>query len=320
MLHLRDSTSSELCEYTMVSLKNDYMKQPWYTLFYNELSMVTRSLYLYTLMIPRLITNYDLIIDPLKYDKQIYKWNNNTKGLYVIVHGLLGTPNLSSLSIAKYLDSHYKNKYDIIVPIVPHKGNCTLENASANILNMILDFIDKNPTKPIHLIGSSNGGRIVSYLEVKLRLLRPITKIRITGVGGVYHGSNSMCYLKATGFAECIFHKDIIDCLTTSSEKSRLLIDSMQMQETVKRTYEFYATANDWYIPNFDSCYPIISGIGDVKYHQPLTGIDHVLLGHYLAENIIEQSVKWMNEKFIIIYLFNLNIASIVSSGSKLFL
>lgn len=298
MLDLRDSTSSDLCEYTMISIKNNYMNLPWYTRFANASVMVGRSVCLYTSMIPRLFTSSDLITDPIKYDKQNYVWKDSTKGLYVVIHGLLGTPKLSALSIAKYLNIHHKDEYDIIVPIVPHKGNCTLDDASGHILNMILDFIDKNPTKPIHLIGSSNGGRIVSYLEIKLRSLRPFARIRITGVGGVYYGSNAIYYLKSIGLAQCVLHKDIIDSLTTGSDNAILLINSMQMQQsalTIKRTYEFYATANDWYIPNFDSCYPIMLGITDVKYHLPVTGVDHVLLGHYLAKNIIEQSVKWMN-------------------------
>lgn len=296
MLDLRDSTSSELCEYTMASIKNEYMKKPWYTRLGNASMMVGRSICLYTSMIPRIFDNSNLIADPSKYDNQTHNWKDNTKGLYVVVHGLLGTPKLSALSIAKYLDTHYKDEYDIIVPIVTHKGNCTLESASNPILNMIIDFIDKNPSKPIHLIGSSNGGRIVAYLEVLLRSLRPFAKIRVTGVGGVYYGSNAIYYLKFIGLAQCVLHKDIIDSLTTGSDNAISLINSMQMQQTVRRTYEFYATANDWYIPNFDSCYPMMTGITDVEYHPPNTGIDHVLLGHYLAKDIIERSVKWMND------------------------
>lgn len=296
MLELRDSVSSELYEYTVTSFKNDYMKKPWYTRFGNASMMVGRSIYLYTSMIPRLFETSNLIVDPSKYDKNTFQWKDVTKGLYVVVHGLLGTPKLSALSIAKYLDTSYKDEYDIIVPVVPHKGNCTLELASNPILNMIIDFIDKNPSKPIHLIGSSNGGRIVAYLEVVLRSLRPFARIKVTGIGGVYYGSNAIHYLKSIGLAQCVLHEDIINSLTTGSDNAISLINSMQMQQTVRRTYEFYATANDWYIPNFDSCYPIITGITNVEYHPPNTGVDHVLLGHYLARDIIERSVKWMND------------------------
>jgi hypothetical protein len=296
MLDLRDSVSSELCEYTIKSFKDDYMKKPWYTRAFNASVMVGRSICLYTSMISRSLQKSDLIVDPLKYDHDTHVWKPNTKGLYVVVHGLLGTPKLSALSIANYIETHYKDEYDIIVPIVPHKGNCTLEEASNPILNIIVDFIDKNPTKPIHLIGSSNGGRIVAYLEVLLRSLRPSAKIKITGVGGVYYGSNALCYLKATGLARCILHEDIIRSLTTGSDNAISLINSMQTSSTDYRTYEFYATANDWYIPNFDSCYPSLPINTNVTYHPPITGVDHVLLGHYLAKDIIENSVIWMNE------------------------
>lgn len=296
MFKLDDSTNSNLCEYTDTSFKNDYMNLPYYIRVYNASTMVLRSIYLYSCLIPRIFSFSKFIIDPKKYDNQIHEWKAETKGLYVIVHGLLGTPKLSALSIANYLNDNYKNEYDIIVPIVPYKGNCTLENASNPILKIILDFIEKNPSKPVHLIGSSNGGRIVSYLEIKLRVLKPFAKVRITGIGGVYYGSNSLHYLKSIGIANCILHEDIINSLTTGSDNAISLINSMQLNNSVKRSYEFYATANDWYIPNFDSCYPMITGTHDIKYHKPFTGIDHVLLGHYLAKDIIENSVIWMND------------------------
>lgn len=293
---LRESFNSDLCEYTHSSIKNNYMNKPWYTRFTNATAMIGRSIYLYTSMIPRICQHSNFIFDPLKCKNtsDSWNWNNNTSGLYVIVHGLLGTPKLSALSIAKYIDTHYTNKYDIIVPVVPHKGNCSLEEASNPILNIILDFIDKNPNKPIHLIGSSNGGRIVAHLEISLRSLRPNSRVRVTGVGGVYYGSNSLYYLRLIGLAQLILHKDIIKNLTTGSDHSTQLINSMQFDQSIKRSYEFYATANDWYIPNFDSCYPVLHNTIDVKYHEPVTGVDHVLLGHYLAPHIIEDSVKWM--------------------------
>ena len=276
-------------EYTLISIKNNYNNLHFCTRTYNTLKMICNSLYLYPYLLPRIFTNSHLIIDPLKLKS--YNWKDKTKGLYVIIHGLLGTPKLSALTIAKYIDDNYHDEFDIIVP---HKGNCTLEQAGNPILDIIVDFINKHPTKPIHLIGSSNGSRIVSYLEIVLRTLRPNTKIKITSIGGVYYGSDALYYLKFFKIANCVLHENIISSLTTGSNESINLINSMQLNTNISRTYEFYATANDWYIPNFNSCYPILNGINDVTYHEPITGIDHVFLGHYLTKRIVDMSVIWM--------------------------
>ena len=65
--------------------------------------------------------------------------------------------------------------------------------------------------------------------------------------------------------------------------------------KATKRSYEFYGTVNDWYIPNFDSCYPIIDpNVNNVVYYTPVTGIDHVFLGHFLAQQIADKSNIWM--------------------------
>lgn len=278
--------------YIVSDFKIEYMNTPWYVRLTNAIVMIFRTIFMYLYLIPRLFIKSDLIIDPLTL--YMPKWKCQTRGLYVIVHGLKGSPNFSSLTIGKYIDQHYKDQYDIIIPIVPNGGNCELEKAGEPILNLVIDFIDKNPSKPIHLIGSSNGARIVTFIETMLRKFKN-TNIRVTSIGGVYYGSDNIALLKSTRFANCILHDDILNSLTTGSNKAIKLINSMQMQHSSKRSYEFYATANDWYIPNFDSCYPTVYGINDITYHPLVTGVDHTLLGHHLAQNIIERSVKWMN-------------------------
>jgi len=226
-----------------------------------------------------------------------YCWKDNTVGLYVVVHGLMGTPKFSALSIANYIHEHYPNEYEILVPIVPHKGNCSLDEAVKPILNMVIEYIKRNPGKPIHLIGSSNGGRIVAKIELELRRSNPETLIKVTGVGGVYYGSNAMAYLKSMGLASRILHPDVITSLTTGSDQAISLIDDMQISNgfnAFNRYYEFYGTANDWYIPNIDSCFPNLDSTHNVVYHPLITGVDHVLLGHFIADKIIEDSVIWM--------------------------
>ena len=73
--------------------------------------------------------------------------------------------------------SHYNSNFDIILPIIPYKGNCSLECASKPLYEITLDYNDKItldyndnfPLNPIHLIACSNGCRIASWIECKFR-------------------------------------------------------------------------------------------------------------------------------------------------------
>jgi len=97
-----------------------------------------------------------------------YNFNNDNKGLYVIIHELMSYTFMLGQVISEAIKE--KNlKYDVMIPKVPFQGNCSLKDASIPIYKLIMDYILKNPNKPIHIIGSSNGSRIASFIETRLR-------------------------------------------------------------------------------------------------------------------------------------------------------
>lgn len=252
-----------------------------------------------------------------KYDKIDWINTSNSLGLIVSIHGLLGSPKTLGYEIAKKVSLYNKNNkldhsYDVLLPIIPFRGNCALDVASSPLYEIILDYVITNPTKPIHLIGCSNGCRIASWIECKLRN-NPNnipTNIKLTCIVGAFGGS--ILVDKFNWILGTILDDNVISDLSTKienkSETNTKLVKKINSELIVgSRFYEFYGTANDWLIPNFNDCFPIITNDGDngdngdnknfkVIYHDLKYGYDHVGLGWFLADEIFNNSIEWMNK------------------------
>jgi hypothetical protein len=234
-----------------------------------------------------LIFKNNSVIDVSKYKQ----WIKNSSGLYVIVHGLRDNPYTLGTIISNEIKSNIKmNKYDVIVPKVPFEGNCLLKDASMPIYNLILDYINKNPNKPIHMIGSSNGCRICSYIETKLRNID--VNIRITALSGAYNGSELVN--KFQNILPLVLHKDTIEDMKINSKvNNKLKIKMLKPIIKGSRYYEFYASTNDLLIPNIDDCFPKVNA-NEVIYHKLVKNAGHINLGYCKYKEILNNSIEWM--------------------------
>lgn len=229
------------------------------------------------------------------YDK--INWNESNNGLIVVIHGLLGSPKTLGYEIAKKMSLHNAN-FEVILPIIPFKGNCSLELAAKPLYELILDYIQSNLSekKPIHFIACSNGCRIASWIEYELRNIN--VNIKLTCIAGAFGGSVLIDKLSLP--LSVILHNEIITDLSTNSKINKELKEKISSELKIgSRHYEFYGTANDWYIPNFKDCFPDISKAEslvnfNIDYHDLNYGYDHVSLGWYLSDEIIDNSLRWM--------------------------
>ena len=257
----------------------------------------------YCNILPNLIRqpNGAILLYPNKnhtYDN--LEWNNSNDGLIVVIHGLLGSPKTLGYEIAKKISLNKNNgKYEILLPIIPFKGNCSLETASKPLYDLIFNYIKVNPDKPIHFIACSNGCRIASWIECELRNL--VVNIRLTCIVGAFGGSVLVDNFKIP--LSIVLHNDVLKELSTESKINNTLKEKMSLKlELGTRFYEFYGTANDWYILNFNDCFPIINSNNldnnnfQVVYHDLKYGYDHVSLGWYFSNEIVKNSIDWMNE------------------------
>jgi hypothetical protein len=297
--------------YTIVSIKDKYKGETLEIVkLFNIIKAIFTSIFSLFFLLLRTITMKPSKLVLLDLHSQS-TFKGNSKGLYVIIHGLFDNPYNCSLNIGRdidFLNNKYKTNFDILIPNVPYQGNCSLKDASNPILHIIIKYIEKYPYNSIHLIGSSNGARIASFIEIKLRSLCPKIPIRITSISGIYFGTSLMNFFGLKTIFKNIFHKDILEDFQIGSKTSIDLIDKMQYNdESYYRYYEFYGSANDLKIPNIYSCFPKLNSNQNnqtnfkVVYHPLIEGSDHDLLGNYFMgyfrKKIIIDSIGWMKRK-----------------------
>ena len=227
------------------------------------------------------------IISPSSYS---YK-SQNSKGLFVLVHGLLDHA-CSWKSQIKLLKKH--SNIDIFVPRVHLLGNCSLEQAAKPILPHILEYTKSHPKKPICLLGFSNGSRIVTWLETKLRKKTSSSAVKVSTIAGVHFGSSVITRMNKIGLSKWMFSPAIRKELAYASRKSQLLIQKVLeplSPQVAKRDYEFYATTEDILVPNTDSSLPIL-GKGE-KFHL-IHGYGHTTIVEAVAKQQIASCIKWI--------------------------
>jgi predicted alpha/beta-fold hydrolase len=275
-------------KYICNELETAYKAKPFAERSYNVTRTIFNASLYYLSAAPRIsLSDHP---DCSRPDIKPVTWKENSEGLFVVIHGLAGSPAFSSLVYREQIEKAHPGKYEIQTPYVRKLGNCSLEEAADPILSMVRDYIEKNPGKPVNLIGTSNGGRISGYIESKLR--DTDVNIRVTGIAGVFFGSLSMNILDKTRIGSLLFKKEVVKDLKTGSTRAMDVITDMQKPVTTgSRSFKFYATANDLNIPNFSSCFPRIK---DATY-ELITGQDHISISTAICPQVLLESYEWMD-------------------------
>jgi len=226
---------------------------------------------------------------PLK-DKKI-EWRPQSEGLVVLIHGLNNSSSswYSQLSLLSLYTT-----IDVLAPEVFKRGMCSLEEAVNPLLPTLLDYSQKNPGKPICLIGTSNGGRIAARLETKLRQESPQTPVKVSNIAGVHFGSRRMNLLEKWGISGWFYPNALRQELQYGSAKAQELLNQINdplPANCRQRTYEFFATTEDLTIPDLDSSLPHINH--DKIYHV-CHGESHSSIVTAVAQIQIESCWKWI--------------------------
>ena len=291
-MDVKPSVGYKLEEYVHTEEEKEYRAKPLYERTWNVVRMIFNSALFYISMIPQFLpTSKNYGHNPSLENT----WTQDNRGLFVVIHGLYGTPQVDAFLYGGQVEKAVFYTYEVRAPFVPDVGNCPLEKAAAPILSMVRDYIEKNPGKPVHLIGHSNGGRIAAYVETQLRDVA--VDIRVTAVAGVFFGTSHMTQLSTVGMVPSFLDKTIVEDFQEGSQASIELITHMKEPITKgTRSYEFYASANDLHIPNFSSCFPLVNQDSSPEYHL-VTGQDHASLLSAVSPEVIKNSRQWMSEK-----------------------
>lgn len=206
------------------------------------------------------------------YAEALLPWRGKERsdGLYVFVHGLCGVP---------FCWEHYrrvikqiKPQAHCFIPDVWKVGNCPLEESAAPILAAVNHYAKKFPGKPINLVGLSNGGRIVGWLERSLQLEG--TPIKVVSIAGVHFGTKVIGYFSGplgkraikqlTGYCDEI-QKDLIFGGASARRNLDLWRAAAAMGHSRATQRYFYASTEDELVRSTAAALPKISEIDSYR-------------------------------------------------------
>lgn len=221
-----------------------------------------------------------------------YEWKQNSEALYVMIHGLLGHPSTWNEQVTLVKQLH--PNADIANVVVPFKGNCSLEDASDPILEMILNYILQFPNNPISIFGTSNGGRIASKIEHDLRITP--TRIHVSTISGVHRGSQTMSLITQYNIAKYLYDQSVYTDLSFDSKLSLELLDKQreQLPSRAIRNFEFYATTEDTRLIDYRSALPKIN---QNEKHYIVHGVEHSSIVYHVCNQQVHNAVTWIKNQ-----------------------
>jgi hypothetical protein len=229
-------------------------------------------------------------------------WKEDSDGLIVMVHGL-GEGGASEWNAHVSILEKYPT-IDIFTPQVVKDGRCALNESAEPILTKVSDYAKKHPNKPVCLIGLSNGSRIVTWIETKLRNEHPKTSVRVSTIAGIHLGTwgiNLLAYLRVPQILQRIgwqkkFPQVLCEELSVGSARSKALLESVRAplpKDCAPRSYELIAAAHDWMIINTESSLPDLNR-GEVKFI--VWGHGHLSIPVAVAREQIDRALNWMKK------------------------
>lgn len=203
---------------------------------------------------------YSRASDYHKLNKEIV-WKEGSQGLCVFIHGLRSHPKKWKHHIS--LVKQKLPQVDIFAPFVPKQGLCSLKEATDPILAKILDYVKKNPLSPVYIFGHSNGARISLNLDAEMREKAPTTPVHISAIAGPLLGSSRMNLVKKLGIVARFFYPAALQReMSYESQAALKLLNRVKQPLTegvAPRTYEFFASRDDFSIPDLPSTLPFIN-------------------------------------------------------------
>jgi len=228
-----------------------------------------------------------------------------TKGVIILLHGLKSHPIGMFPLFKKLKKINALQNWTIIIPYIPYNGNNATDIVISTLLKQeekIFKWIFERPYLPLGIVGSSNGGRLASYLGLQFEknrnmlhqkvdspILKRISKqnIFVGSFGAPLLGTKGANWLPSLSLF-AFFHPSFF---TVYKYKSTESIDLyFQMYNSSSSIYwTFIATPCDCFI------YPFYSSIPELPiadYYISKTS-PHMGLVYYETENMLKSLYKW---------------------------
>jgi hypothetical protein len=225
--------------------------------------------------------------DPAAFE---HNWKEDSEGLVVILSGLYSIPSWACPYIRQI--EQERSHLDVKVPMIPHFGNCNLDEASTPIIAMVRDYVQHNPGKPVSLIGVSRSGPIAAAVDLGLR--EENVSMRITTIAGAFFGPPAIELCKRWPInALQILDPQLVEEFSVDSNSSRRLIEHLRFDDLThgERSYAFYASLNDYLIPTHASL-PLLCKREELYL---LRGWHHFTLHLGIREAVLQNIFQWFD-------------------------
>jgi hypothetical protein len=212
-----------------------------------------------------------------RYDMRTLPWNDphckDSDGLCLFLHGLKASAKQWE-AYTRQFSTHFPNTH-YIAGSVFERGNCFLEEAGDPFIELIEDYLQKFPGKSIILIGTSNGSRIASYIEVNLKpeLLKN-SQLKVFSIAGVHGGTVLIDLAHRMGCAGMLgLHPAITSDFSCNSERTLSLVSQWRERQKiwqVQRTevsHHFFITTEDELVRPLSSSFPRLKLTPLENYH-----------------------------------------------------
>lgn len=232
------------------------------------------------------------------YAQEDLPWNKstNSKGLYLLIHGLRGSPS----DWKSYIQEIWKKnpKAHVLAPKVPLAGNCALNTAADPLIEIVNSYLKKFPGQPVTLIGTSNGGRIATHLETLLEpKLLGKSPLSIVSLAGVHYGTKMVDLLKKIYLIRLLrLDKELTEEFCYASDAARENHSSWRRKQAVWHETQqnvrhfFCATTEDEQVRDLSSSLP---------YHEASTSTYHITSGHThcsMVDGVRAQVMQFLQE------------------------
>jgi len=167
----------------------------------------------------------------------------------------------------------FENNWSIFAPIVLERGSTYLDSSVQPILNQIQSWTRNNIGKPIVLLGTSNGGRIVLELSNRLKNDCPILVISLAGAIG---GSGLLSFGKKLGLAKYLVQTPVYEELTVNSVRvQKLISDARQRASIGNICYIFIGSSFDHLLLQSSLAFPNLTDRAEIVKNILLTRAGH---------------------------------------------
>ncbi len=210
------------------------------------------------------------VVCPLtgKYALNTLPWNtaenSANEGLCLLLHGMHASQKQWENYSRQF--SHSFPHFHLVVGSVHKAGNCPVQVAGEPFIEIVEDYLKRVPDKPVILMGTSNGSRIVSDIETRVNpeLLKN-RKLIVISIAGV-HGGTSMMDLACKFFCTRIlkYSPGVTKELVFNSKTSQDLLFSLQARQKTWKAqgteahHFFFATTEDQVIRPLESNFPYL--------------------------------------------------------------